>query len=410
MIIGSLCTGYGGLDMAAEAVFGATVGWTADIDPGASKIIGYRYPDVPNLGDFTKTDWSTVTPIDILTAGWPCQPFSQAGKQKGAADARAIWPAVARAVRDLRPRYVVLENVSAIATVRTGPELARAVADLAAIGYVGSWCCVRAADVGAPHRRERLFIVATDARRVPGDQGRCAGPAEAPGGRPFGEPAGCDRAPVALLPTPKTTDDRTATRGDVNRHQPGLRALPLLLPTPTATPYGNNQSSSPGAAVRPPLDGVAQLLPTPTTEPTTGNGHARNLGGEAKLLPTPRAADGPKGAVSSTSTTDRRVRNGQANLPEFVLSAQFGQYAAAVARWTPIIGRPAPDPTIPGRNGGRRLNPRFVEWMMGIPDGHVTDVPDLTIPQQLKALGNGVVPLQAETAICYLLNRSAVAA
>jgi DNA (cytosine-5)-methyltransferase 1 len=155
--IGSLCTGYGGLDLAAEQLTGGRTAWVADVMPAASRLLAYRYPDVPNLGDFVGYDWSTVAPIDVLTAGWPCQPFSLAGKRKGADDARAIWPAVARAVRHLRPGLVLLENVAAI--IPAG-ELARAVGDLAAFGYDAQWECLRASDVGAPHGRNRCFIAA----------------------------------------------------------------------------------------------------------------------------------------------------------------------------------------------------------------------------------------------------------
>jgi DNA (cytosine-5)-methyltransferase 1 len=165
--IGSLFTGYGGLDLAVEQFFDAHTVWTCDNDPGACKIIAHRYPDIPNLGDITKVDWVAVEPIDIVTGGWPCQPFSHAGKRLGAADERALWPEVARAVRTLRPRYVVLENVAAIASAG---ELARAAGDLAALGYVGSWRSLRAADVGAPHGRLRTFILAADTRREHGQR------------------------------------------------------------------------------------------------------------------------------------------------------------------------------------------------------------------------------------------------
>lgn len=158
--IGSLCTGYGGLDLAALAVVGGRVAWHAEIDPAACRVLARHWPDAPNHGDLTVMDWSRAEPVDVLTAGWPCQPWSSAGKRRGVEDERAIWPAIARAVRDLRPRLVVLENVPAVIALG---ELERAVGDLAACGYVGSWRCLRASDVGAPHRRERVFVVAADA-------------------------------------------------------------------------------------------------------------------------------------------------------------------------------------------------------------------------------------------------------
>lgn len=158
----SLCTGYGALDSAVTEVTGAELIAVADTDKASAKLLAHHYPDVPNVGDIVAADWSRFASPDWVTAGWPCQPWSVGGLMKGALDERAIWPAVARAVRDLRPRFVLLENVPAIASAG---ELARAVGDLAALGYVGSWRCVSAASVGAAHLRERIFIVAADANR-----------------------------------------------------------------------------------------------------------------------------------------------------------------------------------------------------------------------------------------------------
>jgi DNA (cytosine-5)-methyltransferase 1 len=89
--------------------------------------------------------------------------------------------------------------------------------------------------------------------------------------------------------------------------------------------------------------------------------------------------------------------------------SRWGRYAEAVAQWETLT-RPAPEPTETGPRGGQRLSPRFVEWMMGLPEGHVTEVPGLTRNEQLKALGNGVVPQQAEAALEILFNAVVVAA
>ncbi len=152
--VGSLCTGYGGLDMA----IGGDLAWVSDIDKAANTLLAYRHPKVPNLGDLKAVDWSTVEPVDVLTAGYPCQPFSVAGKRKGIDDERHIWPWIIEAIRVLRPACVVLENVPG--HLRSG--LGDVLGSLAEAGYDAKWCCVRASDVGAPHRRERLFILATD--------------------------------------------------------------------------------------------------------------------------------------------------------------------------------------------------------------------------------------------------------
>ena len=113
MRIGSLFSGYGGLDMAVEAVFpDARPAWFCEWDDAPSKILAHHWPDVPNYRDVTAVDWSAVEPVDIITGGYPCQPFSAAGRRKGTDDDRHLWPYVREAVRVLRPRYVVLENVA----------------------------------------------------------------------------------------------------------------------------------------------------------------------------------------------------------------------------------------------------------------------------------------------------------
>jgi DNA (cytosine-5)-methyltransferase 1 len=155
MRIGSLCTGYGGLDLAVEEFFNAKTIWASDIDKSASLVIEQRF-DVPNLGDLKVIDWSKVKPIDILTAGYPCQPFSHAGERKGLQDDRHIWPYIKKAISELRPKYVVLENVRGHLTLGFDIVLG----DLAEIGYDARWTLVRASDVGAPHKRERLFVIA----------------------------------------------------------------------------------------------------------------------------------------------------------------------------------------------------------------------------------------------------------
>lgn len=154
--IGSLCTGYGGADSAAQAVFGGRLVFVADIDPAACTLLDYRYPSVLNLGDIARVNWLPWAGVDVLVAGFPCQPVSNAGKKLGVEDERWLWPEVARAIRTIRPRLVLLENVIGL----LGRGLGEVLGGLAAAGYVGSYRCVRAADVGAPHERGRWFAAA----------------------------------------------------------------------------------------------------------------------------------------------------------------------------------------------------------------------------------------------------------
>jgi len=158
--IGSLCTGFGGLDLAVELVLGGRLAWYAETDPHAGTVLSHRWPEVANLGDIRTVDWNSVEPVDIVTAGFPCQDISNAGKRAGITGVHSsLWTAVADAVRALQPPLVFVENVAAL--LRRG--LDRVHADLAAQGYDTSWLCLRASDIGAAHRRDRLFLLAVRA-------------------------------------------------------------------------------------------------------------------------------------------------------------------------------------------------------------------------------------------------------
>ncbi|MEU6022621.1 DNA (cytosine-5-)-methyltransferase [Micromonospora sp. NPDC047134] len=163
--IGSLCTGYGGLDLAVELVLGGQLTWYAETDRHATTVLAHHWPHVANLGDIRTIDWTTVTPVDIITAGFPCQDISNAGKRAGITGAHSsVWTHVAAAVRVLRPRLLFVENVAAL--LRRGFDVVHR--DLAEIGYDTRWLCLRASDIGAAHRRDRLFLLATPEPRAGG--------------------------------------------------------------------------------------------------------------------------------------------------------------------------------------------------------------------------------------------------
>lgn len=367
MKLGSLCTGYGGLDLAAEAHYGAETVWVGEYNPQASAVLEHRFP-VPNLTDLTAVDWSTVEPVDVLTAGYPCQPFSHAGRRKGTEDDRHIWPHIADAVRVLRPGRVVLENVAGHLSLGFGDVLG----DLAALGYDTRWCCVRASDAGAPHRRERVFVVARDASGAGTRRdGRGAPPTEESARR--GEPHEA-LAPVA-------TGD--AAPPDPGRVEPLRRHGGGGLRGAAGTVEGEarqRQRSRDTARYR--------RQDAPDTD-GDGFGGVAQLDGEAppQLDGQPRRHPDRRGVEAARGAT----------VGENEPPVDWGDYAPAITRWEHTIGRPAPHPT----DTAGRLNPRFVEWMMGLPDGWVTDL----IPQRthaLRILGNGVVPQQAALALAML--------
>ena len=100
LTIGSLFSGYGGLDRAAEQVFDARTVWVSDIDKGACKVLAYRYPHAPNLGDITRIDWATVPRVGIITGGSPCQDLSTAGRRAGMKEGTrsGLWESMREAI------------------------------------------------------------------------------------------------------------------------------------------------------------------------------------------------------------------------------------------------------------------------------------------------------------------------
>jgi DNA (cytosine-5)-methyltransferase 1 len=151
-----LFSGIGGFSLGLErtGVFN-TVAF-CEIDPYASAVLARHWPDVPNLGDVTTANFANVE-ADAICAGFPCQDLSNAGKRAGLAGDRSglVWSAL-RAVRVVRPRFVLLENVAALHSRGLGEILG----DLASLGYDTRTDCIPASHVGAPHDRDRTWIVA----------------------------------------------------------------------------------------------------------------------------------------------------------------------------------------------------------------------------------------------------------
>lgn len=173
--IGSLFSGVGGLDLAVEEVFDAETVWQVEFDPSAATVLDKRF-GVPNYRDVTKVNWHEVPPVDILAGGFPCQDVSCAGRKAGLAEGTrsGLWSYFAEAITVLRPQYVVIENVRGLLSAKAtrtegleefGSDVAlraggAVLGDLADIGYDARWLTLAAGAVGAPHKRERVFILA----------------------------------------------------------------------------------------------------------------------------------------------------------------------------------------------------------------------------------------------------------
>ncbi|MDX2966624.1 DNA cytosine methyltransferase [Streptomyces acidiscabies] len=503
--IGSLCTGYGGLDMAVQQVFGGTVAWHSQYEPPdkdgredthqyAAQILAHHWPDIPNHGDLTAINFRHVEPVDILTAGFPCQDVSLAGRRAGLAEGTrsGLWRHVARAVAELRPRLVVIENVPGLLSAPAdgdvepctwcvgdvGDEpllraLGAVLADLARLGFDAEWGVLGASAVGAPHQRRRVILLAWPAdaasagrpreglqRRV---AERGAAPADADGvggerdrarsGRrdepaahhlpAADEPrcptcecgewmhdaggfcAGCHNCTDPELGRP---DDAAADPARVGEREPADQADAVAGSGDAREMPGRRGGTSAAdpdsdAVREQPVD-VGRGCGTPVARLAGANAAAHADRGGLQGDQEPAAGriavqqrvrddldgrDGPAAGTSGNGRDEGRTEPaGQQRGPDTALGGEqgvaWGEYEPAVRRWESILGRSAPRPT----DALGRLDPPFVEWMQGLPAGHVTGVPGLPRGAQLKALGNGVVPQQAAAAIRLLADRTSV--
>lgn len=157
MLIGSLFAGIGGLELGLERAGLGFVAWQVELDPWCREVLAKHWPDAQRHEDVRTVGAANLSPVDVICGGFPCQDVSAAGRGKGLEGERSgLWYEMLRIVRELGPRVVIVENVSALQ--RRGLDVvARGLRDA---GYAVEATRIRAEDVGAPHRRERLFIVA----------------------------------------------------------------------------------------------------------------------------------------------------------------------------------------------------------------------------------------------------------
>jgi DNA (cytosine-5)-methyltransferase 1 len=377
MKIGSLFSGYGGLDLAVSKVLGAEVAWHCEWEEAPSKVLEAHFPSVPNYRDVSKVDWEAVEPVEILTGGFPCQDLSLAGKRAGLQEGTrsGLWSEFYKAITIIKPKLVVIENVRGLLSAKAdsgmeyGTEimeqaesgatlraLGAVLGDLADIGYDAKWHSVRASDAGAPHQRFRVFVIAY--------------PAGGGGQR---------------LPTPTVSDQYTGSLRSTQQKPGSLHSVTLaqvflkedLFPTPTVS---DNRGAARGE--------IEKQNPK------------KRLKVEVELLPTTRVsmANGPTRKEITNGNPKSRIE-----VEVMLGDTNWGRFEPAIRRWEEIIGRPAPAPTKPdGKEGREQLSSLFTEWMMGLPKGWITGL-GLKRTEELKLAGNGVVPQQAELALRLLL-------
>lgn len=351
MRVGSLFSGIGGLDLAAEAAFGARTVWHCEIDKHARKVLQVRWPDAVLHDDVRTLTADTAEPIDVLTGGFPCQDLSVAGKRAGLDGARSgLYGEMLRIADELRPEWVVFENVPPLLRYRSRVE-----ADLERMGYGSVWQVCEASDVGAPHRRQRVFVVAR--------RGMCA---------------------HVMLPRPSAQRDLFAPDF-------GWAAADGLWPTPTVCGNDNRKCASKTSG-----DGLAtavKVWPTPLAD---GDRIARfKQGGEplghAARWPTPTRQDG-----SNNGGPSQHKRNTKP------LNASVGTEGVLNPAWVELLmglphGWTDPDCDQLGTH----------RWPAGRGEAQHPDEPPRLVPPKsvpsrgarLKALGNAVVWQQAHAAI-----------
>ncbi len=154
MRVGSLFAGIGGFDLGLERA-GMQVAWQVENNPWCQGVLHTYWPDVPCYSDIKDVRGADVEPVDVLCGGFPCPVVSQAARGRNVAV--SLWPEYARLVRELRPSYVIVENVEGL--LSAGRGFGDILGDLAACGFDATWRVLRASDFGAPHRRARVWLV-----------------------------------------------------------------------------------------------------------------------------------------------------------------------------------------------------------------------------------------------------------
>jgi len=160
LTVGSLFAGIGGFDYGLESTGGFRTAWQVEINPFCNQILAKHWPNVKRYQDVKEINPEQLEKVDLICGGFPCQPASNAGRRKGTDDDRWLWPEFIRIVRAVRPTWVLAENVPGLFSVNSGRAFGEVVGDLAALGYSVQWDCIPAAAVGAPHIRDRVWIVA----------------------------------------------------------------------------------------------------------------------------------------------------------------------------------------------------------------------------------------------------------
>lgn len=232
-----LFEGIGGFSLAARWMGWETVAW-CEINPFCQKVLTHHFPKATGYSDIKETDFTFyANSIDILTGGFPCQPYSTAGKRKGANDSRHLWPEMLRSIREAKPRWVVGENVPGIVSWNEGLVFEQVQSDLEAEGYTIQPVILPAASVAAPHKRDRVWFIAYSSS-VPDTQRKYR---ETGGAQSKTKSKEKERERIRCI-TDRISKERITTHPAISRlqsrqeyavfdnHQDGFRSFPTVSP------------------------------------------------------------------------------------------------------------------------------------------------------------------------------------
>lgn len=354
MNVGSLFAGIGGFDLGLERA-GMRIDWQVELDPYCRAVLARHFPEAERFEDVREVGAESLCPVDLICGGFPCQDLSAAGRGAGIDGARSgLWAEFARIVRELRPRYVLVENVPALLTGKgkrwDRAPVGRVLGDLAEAGYDAEWACLSAREFGAPHLRKRVWLVAYPARDAKA--------------RPAAQPrAERQRARPGCAPSRA----RELSDADRDRCAQGL-----------CIPAGAGEPSRPRDALG---RGAVAAVADAEGEPERAGLRAGRAPGKRRR----RSADrgGARGAVADP---ERRGRQGRADQPR----RDDPERAAAVGREG--AAHPARGGEARGLDG--RL-PTSEGWGAEPDVGRVADGVPARV-DRLAALGNALLPQTAE--------------
>lgn len=382
MTVGSLFSGIGGLDLGFERA-GMTVAWQCEIDKAASTVLARHWPDVPNMGDVRDVGHSTPS-VDVVVGGFPCQDVSVAGRRAGLDGERSgLWHEFRRIVGDLRPRWVVVENVPGLLSSNGGRDFAVILRGLVECGYGVAWRVLDAQYFGLPQRRRRVFLVGS-----------------------FGN----GRAAQVLF-------ERESLPGDTPpRRETGARVARALAASSVSS--GDRYDPNGEEYVVTPFTDISDALFAAMG--TKWNGNAAAFNGSQYVAHTLRA----EGADASEDGTGRGIplvidgRNGtlQNDIATTLQACGLGDGRGGNPNATPLIATFGPrnvtsaanrtrvEPGLPANtlhqgglsvihHGVRRLTPRECERLMGFPDDWTAIQSDSA---RYRQLGNAVAVPVAE--------------